>query len=266
VWNRNPSVFWGGLLVIVGVLFLLANLNVLQNVTWDVVWPVFLIALGVWLVAARIGPGGASLDVDSSEPREGLDKAKLEVAVGAGRLEVRAAPLDDQLYRVHIEHGGARPEVRLDRASGTLRISQRLDWFMGARRLRIDVTLTDAIPWDVSCSTGAIRGDLDFSSAKLAGFTCRTGASTIDLSLGTPAANVPIRIEGGALRVSITRPAGVAVQVQASGAAVQLRADGNPRQDGLGMRTWKSDGYDAAAARYDVTVSGGSLNVEVSGR
>jgi len=265
MWYRNPSVFWGGVLVITGLLFLLANLNVLQNVTWDVVWPLFLIALGIALVGARIGPGGASTDVDSSEPRDVLDKAKLEVAVGAGRLEVRAAPLGDQLYRVHIERGGATPEVRLDRASGTLRISQRVDWFMGTRRLRIDATLTDAIPWDVSCSTGAIRGEFDFSSAKLAGFACRTGASSIDLSLGTPAGTVPIRVEGGALKVSITRPAGVALQVQASGGAVQLRADG-ARQDGLGPRSWKSEGYDAAAARYDVTVSGGSINVDVSGR
>ena len=265
MWNRNPSVFWGGLLVIAGVLFLLANLNVLQNVSWDIIWPIFLIALGVWLLAARIGPGGASVNVDSSEPRDGLEKAKLEVAVGAGRLDVHATPLDDQLYRVHIEHGGATPEVRLDRASGTLRISQRVDWFMGARRLRIDASLTDAIPWDVSCSTGAIRGEFDFTSATLAGFACRTGASTIDLSLGTPAGSVPLRIEGGALRVSITRPAGVAVQVQASGGAVQLRADGT-RQDGIGTRSWKSDGFDAASARYDVTVSGGSLNVDVEGR
>ena len=265
MWNRNPSVFWGGLLVLVGVALLLANLGVLSNVDWDVLWPILLIALGVWLIAARIGPGGASTVVDSAEPREGLEKAKLEVAVGSGRLEVHSAPLDDQLYRVHIEHGGASPEVRLDRATGTLRISQRVDWFMGARRLHVDARLTDAVPWEVICSTGAIRGDFDLSSARLTGFGCRTGASTVHLTLGAPQGIVPVRVEGGALTVSITRPAGVAVSVQASGGAVQLRADG-ARQDGLGTRSWKSAGFDAAADRYDVTVSGGALNVEVSGR
>ncbi len=254
MWNRNPNVFWGGVLVIVGVLFLLANLNVLQNVTWDLVWPVFLIALGVWLVAARIGPGGASMDVDTSEPRDGMDRAKLEVVVGAGRLEVRAAPLDEQLYRVHIDHGGATPEVRLDRGSGTLRISQRVEWFMGARRLHVDARLTDAIPWEVICTTGAIRADFDFSSAKLTGFGCRTGASTVDLALGAPKGIVPVRVDGGAVTVQIT------------GAAIQLRADGNPRQDGLGSKMWKSEGFDAAADRYDVTISGGALNVTVTGR
>jgi cell wall-active antibiotic response 4TMS protein YvqF len=265
VWNRNPSVFWGGVLVIVGALFLLANLGVLSNLNWDVVWPVLLIALGVWLVVGRIGPGGASADVDSSEPREGLDKAKLEVSVGAARLEVAAAPLDDQLYRVHIEHAGTPPEVRLDRATGTVRISQRSDWFMGARRLHVDAKITDAIPWEVSCSTGAIRGEFDLSLAALNGFVCRTGASQIEVVLGPPRGMVPIRVEGGALTVSIARPAGAAVQVQASGGAVQLHGDGE-RQEGLGTRSWKSNGFDAATDRYEVTVSGGALNVDVSAR
>jgi cell wall-active antibiotic response 4TMS protein YvqF len=265
VWNRNPSVFWGGVLVIVGALFLLANLGVLSNLNWDVVWPVLLIALGVWLVVGRIGPGGASADVDSSEPREGLDKAKLEVSVGAARLEVAAAPLDDQLYRVHIEHAGTPPEVRLDRATGTVRISQRSDWFMGARRLHVDAKITDAIPWEVSCSTGAIRGEFDLSSAALNAFVCRTGASQIDVVLGPPKGIVTLRVEGGALTVSIARPAGTAVQVHASGGAVQLRGDGE-RQEGLGTRTWKSNGFDAATDRYEVTVSGGALNVDVSAR
>jgi Domain of unknown function (DUF5668) len=265
MWNRSPSVFWGGLIVLVGVLFLLSNLGVFDNLDWNIVWPVLLIALGVWLLIARIGPGGASADVDSAEPREGLERARLEVAVGAARLDIAARPLDDQLYRVHIEHAGTPPEVRLDRAGGTLRIAQRSDWFMGARRLVVDARLSDAIPWEVVCTTGAIRGDFDLTSATLTGFSCRTGASNVNLALGVPRGIVPVRIEGGALTITVTRPAGAAVQVQASGGAVQLRADGS-RQDGLGTRSWRSGGFDAAKDRYDVTVSGGALNVEISTR
>ena len=265
MWNRNPSLFWGGVLVIVGVLFLLANLDVLNNVNWDVVWPLLLIALGAWLIVARIGSGSSTADVDSSEPREGLNNAKLEVSVGAARLEVAAAPLDDQLYRVHIEHAGTPPEVRLDRSTGTVKVSQRTDWFMGARRLHVDARITDAIPWTIDCSTGAIRGDFDMTSATLSGFSCRTGASEISLAVGAPKGAVSIRIEGGALTVRITRPAGAPVQVQASGGAVRLHGDGDHR-DGLGTQSWKSAGYDAAKDRYDVTVSGGALSVDVSSR
>ena len=96
MWNRSPSIFWGIVLVVLGVLFLLSNLDI--NLNWNIIWPVVLIALGVWLLVARVGPGGASADVDSAEARDGLTKAKLEVAVGSGRIEVRSADIGDQLF------------------------------------------------------------------------------------------------------------------------------------------------------------------------
>ena len=265
MWSRGPSLFWGGLLVIIGILFLLANTGVLENIDWNYIWPVFLIALGLWLILARIGPGGATAEVDSAEPREVLTKAKLEIAVGSGRIEVRSAALGDQLYKTHIEHAGTAPEVKLDRASGTVRISQRLDWFAGARRVRIEAQVTNAIPWEVSCSTGAIRGAFDFSTTELTAFECRTGASQIDLGLASPKGNAPIRIEGGALTVNIVRPAGAAIRVVATGGAVQIRADG-VRLEGIGTRDWRSQEFDAAVDGYDVTVQGGALSVNVSAR
>ncbi len=261
-WTRNPSIFWGGVLVILGVLFLLANTGVLDNVSWDVIWPIILIAVGAWMIVARIGPGGSQADVDGSEALDGLPRAKLEIAVGAGRVDVRAAALGDRLYQLHIDHAGSAPEVRLDRATGTLRISQPVGWFTGMRRMRVEAQLSDSIPWDLSCSTGAIRGDFDLSSATLTGFECKTGASRIDLRLPAPKGQVPIRVDGGALTVDLTRPAASAVRVLVSAGAVHLKADG-VRQDGIGSREWRSTGYDTAADRYEVSVAGGAADVTV---
>jgi hypothetical protein len=263
MWSRSPSIVWGGILVILGVLFLLSNLNI--NIRWDIIWPVFLIAVGVWLVAARIGPGGSYAGIDSAEPREGISQATLDLSLGAGTVSVRSAALDDQLYRVHVEHAGSSPEVKLDRATGTLKIASRFDWFMGARRFRLDAQLSDAVPWTVRCATGAIRGDFDLSSMEVKGFDCRTGASRITVNLPAPKGVVPVRIDGGALRVDLIRPAGAAIKVQSTGGALQLRADGS-HQDGFGNREWRSTGFDSAADRYEVTVSGGALNVNVSAR
>lgn len=263
MWSRGPSLFWGVVLVVIGVLFLLANLDV--NINWNVAWPLVLIGIGVWLVIARIGPGGGSADVDTAEPRDGLTRGRFELAVGSGRIAVRSAPLGDQLFRLHIEHSGTAPEVRMDRATGTVRISQRLDWFAGARRLRVQAQLSDAIPWDVSCSTGAIRGEFDVSSTSLGSFECKTGASQIGLTVSSPKGTVPVKVEGGALTVELLRPAGAPVRVLATGGAVQLRADGD-RQEGIGPREWRSPGFDSASDRYDVTVQGGALSVRVGSR
>lgn len=263
--GRSGSAFWGAVLVLLGIVFLLANTGVLNNVNWDYVWPVLLIAVGVWLILARIGPGGTNASLDSAEPREGLQKARLEVAVGAGQVDVRSAQLGDELYRLHLDHAGQSPQIKFDRSTGTVSVSQRFDWFIGARRLHLDAQINDALSLDLSCATGAIRGTFDLASITLTSFDCQTGASRIDLSLGAPKGVVPLRIQGGGLTVDVVRPAGAAMKVNASGGAVQLRADGS-RQDGVGSRAWSSSGAEAAADRYELSISGGAVTVNVSGR
>src|SRR5256885_16564138 len=98
-WSRNPSVVWGGILVILGGLFLLSNLN--TNVNWNVIWPVFLIAVGLWRIAARVGSSSTSPGAtDTAEPLDGLTGATLDLAIGGGSVDVRSAPLVDQPYRL----------------------------------------------------------------------------------------------------------------------------------------------------------------------
>jgi len=54
-WQRRSGPFWGGgVLILLGVYFLLANLHLLDWLDWNIAWPVILIALGVYLVARRL--------------------------------------------------------------------------------------------------------------------------------------------------------------------------------------------------------------------
>lgn len=45
--------FFGALLVILGAIFLLQNLGLLPEESWSVVWPVFIIALGISVLAKK---------------------------------------------------------------------------------------------------------------------------------------------------------------------------------------------------------------------
>jgi Domain of unknown function (DUF5668) len=54
IW-RNPY-FWPGVLIVVGVYFLLYNLGVLWWLRGDIFWPLVLIAIGVWLILRRARP------------------------------------------------------------------------------------------------------------------------------------------------------------------------------------------------------------------
>ena len=262
--RRNASFFWGGLLVIVGALFLLANLDLLNNLEWSVTWPVALIVLGVWLLVARFGAARGQSVLDRAEERDGLTAGRLEIAVGAGDVDVRAASLGPNLYTAHLDNLGSSSDVRLDRATGTVRISQQPEWWwFGAGRSKVDARLSDSVPWAVDCATGAINGTFDMSATRLSSFDLKTGGSRIGLRLSSPTGQVPIHVEGGAVSVDVAVPAGVPIKVQANGAAVHLRADG-VRQEGLGPREWRSSEFDGAADRYEVQVSGGAATVNVS--
>lgn len=268
-WSGRSSYFWGGALVVVGALLLLGNVGLLNNLNWDYVWPVLLIAFGVWLVVARAMPGGPITDrggsgaVDRSDPREGLTKAKLQVAVGSLRWDVHGAALGDLLYRVRIDTRGAPPDVQLDRSTGTVRISHGDNWMVGGwARVRLDVQLSDAVPWEVDIDSPSVKGTVDLSTVPLAKFECDSASSNIDLSVSQPVGEVPIRIEGGSVDVRLRRPIGTAARVQAAGGSIRLTADG-VRHHGFGSVTWQTTGFDSATNRYDARFSGGSVRAEV---
>ena len=265
---RRPSYFWGGALVVVGGLLLLGNLGLLNNVNWNFIWPFLLIGFGVWLIAARALPAGTptysgSAAVDRSDPREGLTRARLQMAVGSARLDVRGAALGDLLYRVRIDNSGAPPDVQLDRSTGTVRISQGGNWMVGGwGRVTLDVQLNDAVSWEVDVDSGSIRGTIDLSTVPLAKFRCDSASNRIDLSVSQPAGEVPIRVEGGSVDVRLRRPSGAATRIHASGGSIRITADG-VRQRGFGSLAWQSTGFDSSSDRYDARFSGGSVRAEV---
>jgi hypothetical protein len=45
--------FWPAVLIVLGIYFLLRNLNLIDWLSGDIVWPVILILLGLWLILRR---------------------------------------------------------------------------------------------------------------------------------------------------------------------------------------------------------------------
>ena len=55
-WKRKEPI--GAIVLIgLGLLFLLGQLNIFNGRLWEFTWPLMLIALGVWLMIRRMGPG-----------------------------------------------------------------------------------------------------------------------------------------------------------------------------------------------------------------
>jgi Domain of unknown function (DUF5668)/N-terminal domain of toast_rack, DUF2154 len=296
--GRYRGLILPGLLILVGAVALAANLSLLQ---WDSLyrlldlWPVVLVLIGAELVlrgltsqraASAIGlvlilltavgaiayvavappiPSGGQV-LDSSEPVSELTTAALDLSFGAADVNIHGESLGDTLYRSHIEYGGRKPDVSIDRSSGTLTISdnsQGFRLFFGPpSRRRVDLALNSSVPWSINVSGGASHITLALGTVPVKDVSLSGGANNMTLTLGPPSGTVAVDVSGGASSVTIHRPAGVATSVNASGGANSVRLD-DRHLAGFGDSSAQTPGYDTATERYAIDVSGGASNVSV---
>lgn len=296
--TRYRSLWLPALLILVGAVFLAANLGVIQ---WGSLyrlfdlWPLLLILVGVELVlrssaeprlASSLGlalvalaiigaivyvavspplPAGGTLD--SSRPVGSLSRASLSLGFGGSNVKIHAEDLGDILYRAHLVYSGRKPTISLDPATGELRIQQNssgLDFLFSSGGPRsLDLAINSSLPWSLDVSGGAIHATFDLAPAKIKDVSVSGGANNLTLNLGRPAGTVSIDVRGGASSVTVHRPADVPADVTVSGGASSGRLD-DQRIGGFGGGEAKSPGYDSATDRYDISVSGGASSATVT--
>jgi hypothetical protein len=296
VRRRYRSFFWPVVLIAIGVIALLADLNVISSdrlYRLADLWPLILIVIGLELIARRtlhgsavdvatilivlIAAGGAIVYVslgpaipggthsfDASGQIGSSKTATLQVDVGNLNMTVEGdGSLGSDLYRAHIQYSGIKPTVDLDAASGVLHIEQRGGFtFFGNPRFVLDLQINPAVVWSFNINSGAANGTYRLSEIRVGGIELNTGASREDFTLGPPTGKVPITVNGGALTILVHRPVGTEASARVSGGAVNLTADGD-HEGGIGSKSWQSDGYDSAQDAYRIEVNAGASTVTV---
>ena len=88
---RRGELFWGTLLILLGVLFFLKTAGYLAGDVFSWFWPFMVIAAGLWVL---LGTGYRSPTFDAAQqfsvPLEGASGAALRIAHGMGRVEIAA--------------------------------------------------------------------------------------------------------------------------------------------------------------------------------
>ena len=51
---RRSTIFWGSLFILLGALVLLENLDIIDINVWALIWPFFLIAVGLWVLLGAV--------------------------------------------------------------------------------------------------------------------------------------------------------------------------------------------------------------------
>src|SRR6266516_4244579 len=259
---RYRSFFWPAVLILVGVVALLVNTGQIaldRLVLLTDLWPLILIVVGIELIVRR-SVHGTTGDIAAALI---IVLASVDISAGAATITVQgSSDLGSNLYRAHIDYSGPKPEVRLDRSSGVLSISQKGSSFpwIENRRFVLKLEVNPGVPWSITLNTGASTTTINLPQVHVTGVTINTGASRDDITLGTPSGIVPVEVNGGALMVNVHRPRGTAASVSVSGGAVTLRADGRD-QHGIGDLKYESDGFSSAPSGYRVEVNGGACTV-----
>ena len=193
-------------------------------------------------------------------PLGSVESGRLVFANGASRLTLRAASGMDDLYRARFE--GSPPKVEAEDGVVTVRRSRRFTLF-DFRRHAEEVTLNAQVPWEIEVRGGAAWIEAELGGLELASFVLKGGMSDLALTLSEPSGAVPIRLFGGASKVSIRRPAGVEARVSVKGGASKLTFD-EQSFDALGGKVrLQSPGYGVASDRYEIEISGGASELSV---
>jgi hypothetical protein len=258
------NIFWGIVLLLVGALLLLDNLGYLGGVEiWTLLWPLFLIALGVWiLLGAYMRRNYKSEHV--TLPLEGAQSARFRLAHGAGRIMVSGSTPSDILMEG--DFGGGL-EVNRRQSGDTLDVKMKMsgaifpfDWSPG-QSLDWVFSLTRDIPLILELETGASENTLDLTDLRVSELRLKSGASSTNLTLPANAGRTRVSIEAGAASVKITVPVGVAARIRSKGGLSSLNVN-QQRFSKLG-ELYQSLDYDSAANQADIEVQMGVGSVEI---
>jgi hypothetical protein len=259
--NRR-SLFWGTLFILVGGLFLLANLGIIAVSAWALILPVGIIALGLWLLFG-LG-GGGSPPEHASIPLNGANAAQVRINHGAGKLVVQA---------------GAEPGELLSAACGgglhqrTSRAGSRLDLVLSVpegafpffgwsgRTLDWDLRFNPDVPLSLDVRYGASETVLDLEDLRVIDLKLSTGASSTRLTLPAAAGFTLARVEAGAASVDIRIPSGVGARVRSEAGLADIHLD-QARFERHGDRYVTSD-FEYADNKVDLEIQAGVGSVRV---
>lgn len=261
----KSELFWGTILLIIGLLLLFSNLGIIVIEIWSAIWAVLLIVVGLgilWGVFAGRDARGQQVVI----PLKGAARASIHLSHGAGRLRVDAgAPPDallDGTFGGGLDYRAERKGEELDvRLSPPDLLAMIVPWNWGREGLGWLLRLNGDIPLSLAFETGASDARLDLSDLRVTDLKLETGASSLNVTLPARAGHTRARIDAGAASVAVRIPPEVAARLRLEGGLASIQVD-EARFPRAG-RLYQSPDYETAENRIDLKVQAGVGSLRV---
>ena len=262
----RDNMFWGVVLLAVGSLFLADNLGYIAF-DLNLLWPLFVIALGLNILLRRYSAPSNGSAQKISVPLDGAEEASVRLEHGAGRLRISDSAPQDQLLagdfdalRLSSRKDGSKLEVTLRTAvEDTFLLIFPWNWSRGLRTWEFG--LNPDIPISLKIEGGASENQLDLSETKVVALDIDTGASSTSIIMPKKAGHTKAEISGGAASFDITIPKAVAARIRVDSGLGSVSVDeGRFPRAGKG---YQSTDYDKAANTLDLRLEVGVSSVTI---
>jgi len=301
---RRANLIGGLLLIYFGIIFLLTNFKVLG---WDFYltflsfWPLFLIALGLWIIFHKlpvvqiivlililviplvyylgVGPRYLFGDVKFgtytwSEVKDvGIKTAKLKLEYGVGRINISAT---DKLVDLQANTAFGKPKISAEQFNekANINIEQHYGFINfqlsskhGESRSfqeSLTLALNKDVVWDLELETGAIKAEIDLSEITFSKLDLDTGAGDVEIIIGEMGRRSSIDIDSGVGKITLVIPEDV---------GIKAKLDTGIGKKSLSGRDWQqkgdtyiSENYERAFTKLDIELDQGVGKVEIISR
>lgn len=263
---KAKSTFWGSLFIVTGSLLLLDNLGILYINIWKLIWPSFIIAMGVWTLWSAT-KGKNTLDIEEvSLPLNGTKQGKMTLSFGAGQVKIHERVGQNELLNgsfaggvdVASQKDGDFIDLKL-KPTSTEFIFTIMPWTWGAREW--DFGLSKEVDWQLHFEMGASDTQVDLTDLKVSNLEVDTGASNTKIILPANAGQTHVDLSGGAASIVFEIPEGVAARIQVDSglAAISIDRERFPRVGSF----YKSANYETAVNKIDINADFGAGSLSI---
>ena len=259
---RRGELFWGPLLVLLGVLFFLKAAGYLPGEVLDWFWPILIVAVGVWILLGAFSRPQYETAEKFSIPLEGATEASLSINHGAGQVELQAGANAGD-FLTGASGTGMEKKSRLVDSKLDVKIEAGPSFlpFLGPEGGVWQYRLTPDIPISIRMEAGASKLDIDLTDLRVGYFSFNGGAASLNLTLPARMESTLVDIDAGAASIDVCVPQDVALRLRTKTVG-SLRVDEQrfPARE-AGIR--QSPGYETAKYHAEITVNGGATSINV---
>ena len=257
---RRDSLFWGGALIVLGVLLYLQTQGIINNV-FQYFWPIAMMLVGIWLILGVYWRPAPMSGETFSIPVESAQKVNYSFSHGVGQIKISGgAPMGQALLGTAASGMNQRSHLNGDQLDVRVEAGPSFLPFIGPSEGVWRFQVVRDLPVLLSVDAGASSINIDLRDVLAKHLAVKTGASSVNVTMPAHGACL-FDLNGGATSVTILIPEATAARIRVDG-VTSMDVDTN-RFPRLGQDLYQSPDFEAAGDRAEINITSGLGKVSV---